>query len=253
MCTVGEIAEKLKETFPFETALSYDNVGLLVGRRDKRADKILVCLDVTHAVVEEAKELGAALIVSHHPVIFREIKRVTDESYTGGLVLDLAENGIAVISLHTNYDRAEEGNNYHLARALGAKDFTVIDDGFAVEFDLEREMPFEEFRRMVKSALADSVIRAVGKGAVRRVITSCGAGISEGLILRAKETDACIVTADVKHNYAMMAQDLGVRLVETTHYASEWAFTKNMAKYLAENFGDAEVILSRKNTHPYEA
>ena len=253
MCTVADVATALNESFPFETALSFDNVGLLVGRKETFVDKILVCLDITHAVIEEAKEAGASLIVSHHPVIFRELKRVTDESYTGGMVLDLAENRIAAIAVHTDYDRAEEGNNYHLARSLGAKEFTVIDDGFAIEFDLEREMSFDEFRRMVKSALADTVIRSVGRGGVRRVITSCGAGISESLILRAKETNACIVTSDVKHNYAMMASDLGVRLVETTHYASEWAFAKNMAKYLTEKFADVEVILSRKNTHPYEA
>ena len=252
MCTVADVTAALNERYPFETALSFDNVGLLVGHKDAKVEKILVCLDVTHDVIAEAKEAGATLIVSHHPVIFREIKRVTDESYTGGMVLDLAENKIAAIAVHTDYDCAEEGNNHHLARSLGAKEFTVIDDGFAIEFDLEREMPFEEFRRMVKSALADTVIRSVGSGMVRRVITSCGAGISEKLILRAKETNACIVTADVKHNYAMMALDLGVRLVETTHYASEWAFTKYMAKFLAEKF-DVEVILSRKNTHPYEA
>ena len=252
MFTVGDIARRLNESFPFESALSFDNVGLLVGRSKKEVSKILVCLDVTHSVIEEAKAVGADLILSHHPVIFREIKKVTDESYTGGILLDLAESGIAVISLHTNYDRAEEGNNVHLARALGAKNYEIIDDGFAVEFDLPREMPFDEFRRMVKSAIAEKALRFVGSGVVRHVITSCGAGISESLVLRAKETGACLVTADVKHNYATMCADLGVRLVETTHYAGEWVFAKNMAKYAAEEFDGVEVVISRKNTCPYE-
>jgi len=251
VCTIGDIVKMLNAAFPFEDALSFDNVGLLVGKKEQEVSKILVCLDVTHAVVKEAKECGVQLIVSHHPVIFREIKRVTDESYTGGILLDLIENGLSVISLHTNYDRAEDGNNVHLARALGAKEYTLTEDGFAVEFALERPLPFDEFQRIVKTALADSVVRCVGEGTVDRVITSCGAGISEGLIFRAKESGACLVTSDVKHNYASMTADLGVRLVETTHYASEWSFTKKMAEYLLGKLDKVEIILSRKNTNPY--
>ena len=251
MYTVREIRDKLNAAFPFETALSYDNVGLLVGHAGKKVSKALVSLDVTHEVIREARDLGAELIVSHHPVIFRERKNVTDESYTGGVVLDLIESGDAAIALHTNYDRAEEGNNRHLALALGAKDFAVTEEGFAIEFDLEEEISLEDFKAKVKSALADRAVRSVGEGKVRRVITSCGAGISEEMILRAKETDACIVTADVKHNYASMALDLGVKIVETTHYASEWAFTEKMAKYVAESFDGVEVIVSRHNINPY--
>ena len=251
MYTVREISEKLNAAFPYERALSYDNVGLLVGRGEKEVKRILVALDVTSAVVKEAVKLGASLIVSHHPVIFREMKRVTDEGYTGSIVLDLAENGIAAIALHTNYDCAEEGNNHHLARALGAKDFEVLEDGFALAFDLEEEMPIEAFSEKVRLALSEAVLRVIGEGRVKTVITSCGAGISESLILLAKERNACIVTADVKHNYASMAADLGVKIVETTHYASEWAFAKNMANHLAKEFDGVEVFVSKENINPY--
>ena len=251
MFTVGEIAALLDEKFPSDTALSFDNVGLLVGRKEKIVRKVLVALDVTTEVVREAKELSADLIVSHHPVIFREMKKVTDESYTGTVVLSLVENGLSVISLHTNYDRADEGNNYNFARKLGARDFTLTEDGFAVEYETERAMPLEEFARLVRSALSDSAIRTIGSGEVKKVIAACGAGISEGLILRAKETGAVIVTADVKHNYASMAADLGVRIVETTHYASEWAFVKSMADFLAERLDGVEVLTSRHNINPY--
>ena len=73
------------------------------------------------------------------------------------------------------------------------------------------------------------------------------------MILRAKETDAVIVTADVKHNYAVMIKDLSVRLVETTHYASEWAFTREIYKFMAEKFDGVELAISKTNINPYDA
>ena len=163
MPRISEITETLDKYFPFETALSYDNVGLLVGRQDREVKKVLVSLDVTSEVIEEAKALGADLILSHHPVIFREIKRVTDDSYTGSLVLSLAENGIAAIAIHTNYDRAENGNNDHLAIRLGASRYDLIEDGFATEFDLPEEVPFPLFVESVKRALGESATAWLGR------------------------------------------------------------------------------------------
>ena len=106
----------------------------------------------------------------------------------------------------------------------------------------------------MKSNLGDAVVRLIGEGTVSRVIAACGAGISEELIFRAKETDAVIVTADVKHNYASMARDFGVRLVETTHYGSEWAtFTDRIVKYLTGVFEDLELVVGKENINPYDA
>ena len=252
MPLLSEILETLNEHFPFETALSYDNVGLLVGRKDRAVKKVLISLDVTTKVIEEAEAIHADLILTHHPVIFREIKRVTDESYTGSLILSLAEKGIAAIAIHTNYDRAEDGNNDRLAIRLGASDFTVIEDGFATEYDLPEEISFGQFVEKVKHSLGDEVIRTIGGGRVRKVISACGAGIDEGLIFRAKEKDAVIVTADVKHNYASMARDLGVRLVEPTHYGSEQGFVSDVAAFMKKHFDTLEVAVSEVNINPYD-
>jgi len=252
MPTVLEVAKILNEAFPAEDALSYDNVGFLVGRKEKPVKKILVALDVTREVIEEGKALGVDLILSHHPVIFRERKKITDESYTGVILLDLIESGIASIALHTNYDRGAAGNNEQLALRLGAKEYEIIEEGFATVFETEAT-PFEVFASRVKSILGDSVIRTIGGGVVRKVIASCGAGIGEEMILRAKEEDAVIVTADVKHNYAVMARDLGVRLVEATHHASEWGFVEDIMKYSEGKLQDVELIPSRRNINPYDA
>ena len=254
MPKLAEIVRALDAEYPFETACSYDNVGLLVGRADKEIRKVLVSLDVTSAVIREAKRIGADLILSHHPVIFREVKRITDESYTGGILLELIEAGIASVAVHTNFDAAPRGNNDALALLLGAGAYERIEDGFATAFDLAKETPLAVFAEEVKSKLGDAVVRIVGEGTVSRVIAACGAGISEELIFLAKETGAVIVTADVKHNYASMARDLGVRLVETTHYGSEWAtFTDRIVNYLTGAFGDLELVVGKENINPYDA
>ena len=252
MPTAAEIAEIFNGAFPFEDACPYDNVGLLVGKAGKDVKKVLIALDVTKEVVREAAECGADLIVSHHPVIFHELKQVTDEGYTGMLVTDLVENGIAVISLHTNFDKSVGGNNDHLALRLGAKSFERIQDGFATEFDLPEEVPFATFANKVKAALGDAVLRTIAVSKVKKVIASCGAGIDEDLILRAKKDGAVIVTADVKHNYAVMAKDLSVGLVETTHYASEWGFTEVIKDFMSKKFKSIELLVSKKNINPYD-
>lgn len=252
MPKLWEIAETLNAAYPFEDACGYDNVGLLVGRKDREIKRVLIALDVTFAVLEEAIRERADLILSHHPVIFREIKKVTDESYTGAILLRLIEGKIAAIALHTNFDRGEEGNNDLLARTLGAGAYEKIEEGFATEFDLSKVMPLASFAKQVKETLGDAVVRVVGEGSVKKVIASCGAGIGESLILRAKEKDAVIVTADVKHNYASMAKDLGVRVVETTHFASEWGFTERIKEFMAEKFDGVELLVSKENINPYD-
>ena len=253
MPKAAEIARVFDESFPFADACSYDNVGLLVGREGAEITKALIALDVTKEVAEEAAALGAEIVISHHPVIFREIKRVTDGSYTGQVLLSLIEKGIGVISLHTNYDKGEEGNNDALARALGATLYEKIEDGFATEFDLAEPIAFPLFAERVREALGDRTVRTIDCGRVSRVIASCGAGIDEGLILRAKRDGAVIVTADVKHNYASMARDLSVGLVEVTHYASEWGFTREISRFMSEHFAEVECFVSRKNINPYDA
>ena len=252
MLTAAEIARTFDASFPFEDACSYDNVGLLVGRSGREVKKALIALDVTTEVIKEAKDLGVDLIVSHHPVIFREVKRITDESYTGLLLLSLIESGLAAIALHTNFDKGIDGNNDCLAKTLGATSFERIEEGFATVFDLPEEEDFDLFVKRVKTALSDAALRTIGGGKVKRVIASCGAGIDEDLIFLAKKEGAVIVTADVKHNYAVMAKDLSVRLVEATHYASEWGFTKRIKEFMAERFPGVELFVSKKNINPYD-
>ena len=107
MNTVKEIFEKLCEFAPLELQESFDNAGFLIGHAAAPVHTALLSLDVTNEVIEEAGSLGAELIISHHPVIWEDIKSVTDDTVQKARVLRLIENGIAVISMHTNLDIAE--------------------------------------------------------------------------------------------------------------------------------------------------
>ena len=119
MATVKEIYALLDRKAPFRYQMDFDNAGFLVGRGDAQVSGILVALDITPAVIQEAVDKNCQLIVAHHPVIWGKLGQVTDETSTGRKVLALIEQGIAAICAHTNLDAAEGGVNTQLARRVG--------------------------------------------------------------------------------------------------------------------------------------
>ena len=118
MVTVGEIYSYIDSIAPFDTQMDFDNSGLLVGSKNDKVDKVLLALDITNEVVEEANNLNANLIISHHPIIFKPIKSLSSDS----IPYKLAKYGISAICAHTNLDMSNQGVNKCLADALGLKD-----------------------------------------------------------------------------------------------------------------------------------
>ena len=140
MASVREIYDFLDQKAPFSLQMDFDNAGFLVGHGEKAVTRIVVALDITEAVAEEAARVGAQLIVSHHPVIFHPVRRLTDDDLTGRLLLSLTERGIAAICAHTNLDVAEGGVNDALARSL----------------ELEDAVPFQRAQVVRKHLLRDA-------------------------------------------------------------------------------------------------
>ena len=118
---VNDLELFLNEAFPVENALDYDNVGLIAGDRNKVVTAILVSLDLTDKAIEVAKEIGANVIVTHHPIIFGGIKRLTLDDCTGKTLIKLVQSGISVIACHTNLDLTDEFGNLAIASKLGAE------------------------------------------------------------------------------------------------------------------------------------
>ena len=133
MAKVSEIFEKLALRAPVELKMGFDNVGHLAGRGDREARRVLVTLDITDAVIAEAKALGAELIVSHHPLTFEGLKAVTEADMTGRKFLAIIEAGMSAICMHTNLDAATGGVNDALAETGAAAAAAAISPGMGRE------------------------------------------------------------------------------------------------------------------------
>ena len=165
MAKVSEIFEKLALRAPVELKMGFDNVGHLAGRGDREARRVLVTLDITDAVIAEAKALGAELIVSHHPLTFEGLKAVTEADMTGRKFLAIIEAGMSAICMHTNLDAAAGGVNDALAEAIGARVTGILnaEEGISRLCELPEELPFRDFLNKVKTAVGGLGLRYAGQ------------------------------------------------------------------------------------------
>ncbi len=247
MATVGEIYRFLNHKAPFALQAGFDNAGFLVGREEKTVTRILVALDITAEVIDEAIHQGAELIVSHHPVIWGQISSVTDRSRTGRNLLALAEHRIAAICAHTNLDAVEEGVNSVLAEALGlASPVPLQEDGRMEDgtpYGIGRvglraggaaQLP--DFAREVKEILHVPGLRFLDAGKpVQKV--AVGGGACGGMLSQAA-AHGCdtFVTAEVKHDSYLEARDLGLNLLDAGHHATEALICPVLADWLRHAF-----------------
>ena len=243
MASVHDIEQALYELAPRELAAEWDNVGLLAGRRDREVHKVLVSLDVTAAVVEEARQWGAELIAAHHPVIFHPVKRVTDQDPAGEILLRLAEHGIAAVCMHTNLDAAQGGVNDALAAALQLEEVAPLEGGGGIVRTGRLPWPVSvpDFLCAVQEALGAGGLRCTdGAKPISRVAVGGGAC---GEFLWAAAAAGCdaFVTADVKYNQFLDAAALGLTLVDAGHFPTEDVVCPVLARHLSERFPELAV------------
>ncbi len=255
MATVMDIYRFLDEKAPFGSQLDFDNAGFLVGRGGAPVQRILVALDITLPVIDEAAAAGAQLIVSHHPVIWEGAKSVTDATLTGRKLLGLVERGIAAICAHTDLDAARGGVNDALAAALGLEETALLktyghyDDG--TPYGIERvgtlpgePVPLVRFAAAVKEKLGANGVRYVDAGRpVRRV--AVGGGSCSGS-LRDVLTAGCdtFVTADVRYDPFLDAAALGLNLIDAGHFPTENVVCPVVCAWLREAFPQVETTVS---------
>ena len=262
MAEVRDIYRFLDRIAPFHTQEGFDNAGFLVGRGNREVKKVLVALDITEEVVEEAVHWGAELIVAHHPVIFQPVKSVTDETVTGRVLLALTEGRIAAICAHTNLDAAHGGVNGCLARALeltgiGQLCQAGVDDkgrpyGIGRTGTAHRPgLSAGEYAAFVKEKLGSACVRFVDGGRpVTKVAVGGGAcgSMMEDAVAQGCDT---FVTADLKYNQFLEARALGLNLLDAGHFPTENVVCAPLARRLAKEFPQVEVTVSRVHREVY--
>ncbi len=239
---IYEITNAIEHYAPREWASSYDNVGLMVGDRNREVSAALLALDVDFEVAMEAKAMGAELIISHHPLIFNPIKRITADSPEGKCLMFLIENKIAVYSAHTNLDSAPGGLNDLAAGFLRLEDTKPLETdegpGIGRIGDLPRPATLEELAAEIKRIYRLPYIRFIGKGEtpVRRVALCTGSGGDLSGIAGEKGADVYI-TGDIKYNVARDAAAAGLAVIELGHYESEYIVVDLLEKIITDYAG----------------
>lgn len=251
MTTVADILAFVETLAPRYMQYEWDNTGLLCGSRSQEVKKILVVLDPFEEVCREAKEYGADLLLTHHPLIFDAPKAICDESDMGRAIMLLIQNGISAVNAHTNLDCAPGGINDTLAAILGLQNIEIVDPkGTHVPYGLLRignvpQQPLPAFLAHVKERLGCEGLRyADGGRPVSRVAVgggSCGSDLPDA----AKAGCDTFVTADVKYNQFHDAQAMGINLIDAGHFCTENPIVPVLAEKIAAAFPEIEVKISQ--------
>lgn len=217
--TVGQILELLEGIAPLHLAEEWDNVGLLAGRRDAEVSTVLCALDMNRRVLNEAMAVGAQMIVTHHPILFRGRKNLCEDDAEGRLLCDLIRSGIALAAMHTNFDNVHPGVNDVLAQTLGLKDVTPLEHGMCI--GAADEQSLGEFAKHVEDCLHGPV-RIYGDPGkkIRRVVVLGGSG--EDFVPIAKDVGADVyVTGEMGYHRGLDAADSGLCVIEAGHSETE--------------------------------
>lgn len=255
MATVREIYKAVDNIAPFSTQMGFDNAGFLVGAGEREVTRVLLALDITLPVIEEAADWGAQLILSHHPVIFEPVKRILAGEPTGEKLMALIRQDIAAICAHTNLDLAAGGVNDALAQKLGLTELRHLElcgtDPNGIPLGLgrigrtHRAYTLPDFALFAKQALGANGVRYVDTG--RPVRTVAVGGGSCGSCLEEAWRQGCdvLVTADVKYDVFLEAKALGIGLIDAGHFPTENVVLPVLEQLLNRTFPQVETRRSR--------
>ena len=243
MPTVREIERYFDEKVPFSLKMDFDNVGLLCGFPDKEVRRVLLALDVTKEVIDEAEALGAELIVTHHPVIFHPLKRVCSDDLEGGRVVSMLQKGLSAICLHTNLDIVEGGVNDALAEALELAVIAPLDCGRVTENRSGEGA--DAFARRVSETLGVSGLRFYDSGEPVKRVAICG-GSGGDLVYEAVSLGCdTVLTGEIRYNQWLDGKELGLNLIDADHFCTENVVIPVLCRLLENGYPGLELHVSR--------
>lgn len=260
MVKVEEIYKHICQLAPEELAENWDNVGLLLGDSNQDVTKILVCLDITTRVLSEAIENKVNLIVSHHPLIFKAIRKLDYGSSKNNIIRELIKNDISVISAHTNLDSSRSGLNDYLANKLSLQESTplipnvnVPEVGLGRIGILKKEMPLEEFVVYAKERLELNFVKLVksNDNIIKKIAVLGGSGAS--FLYDIPEDVDIYLTGDVGYHEAIDAIEMHKNILDIGHFAEK--VSKVLLKEYLESLEISKyytVITAKSEKDPFE-
>lgn len=273
--SMGELIEKFEELAPSYLACSWDNPGLITGRRGKAIGKIAIALDATENVIDEAIKAGADLLLTHHPIIFKPVAKLDEDESLGRKLAKLIKADMCCYAMHTNFDAAPGCMADIVAKIMGVENRIPLEtvegyenEAFGIGFvaDLKEEMYPNVLADYVKEKFnLPFVMYYAGDGTVvstpekdlpfmkklKRIAVCPGSG--RGMLQRALSLGAeAFVTGDMGHHEGLDAVDAGMALIDAGHYGLERVFTGFMADFIEKN-GYGEVVLVRGADFPAQA
>lgn len=254
-----KVIEILEKQSPKSYACDWDNVGLLVGREDKEIQKIYIALDATDEVIEEAIANGADMLLTHHPMIFKGMKRVTQEDFIGRRIIRLIQNDMVYYAMHTNFDvmgMADLAADYLEISDTRVLEITSVsetgEEGIGRYGSLKKEMTVRECCEEVKQAFSLENVKVFGnlERKVKTAAISPGSGrsvISNALQARVD----VLITGDIDHHEGIDAVAQKLTVIDAGHYGVEHIFIPYMEQYLKREAKELEIAV-QPLTFPFQ-
>ena len=258
---IDKFIKTMQEIAPDYLKESYDNVGLMVGDKNSNVTKILVALDCTLDVIEEAKLVGAQLILSHHPLIFKKPSSITTDTLLGKKIIELIKNDISLYSSHTNWDSVKGGINDEFVAYLGFNSNSIIEinsldnsAGIGRLVDVEEEMTLDKVIKIVKEKLNLETVRFSGdlNKTIKRIAFINGSG--QSFMERAYNDGAdLIITGDTTYHFVSDYNEMGLAIIDVGHFNSEWPIVKKLSEKVKEALKDEEIeiVIAKSVRDPY--
>lgn len=239
MTTVKNIYDYINSIAPYETQEEWDNSGHLVGDFRKEVKKCVMALDATKAVCRFAADIGADLVLTHHPIIFGGISDVK----SGSAVYTLANAGISALCAHTNFDIANCGINDNLAKLLGLRNAQHTDNGIIVTGELDNEMSIDDFAELVSDTLDCAGIRYTDTEKPIKTV-ALGGGACEEYAAEALAQADCFITGDMKYHQMLEIAEEGCAVISAGHFETENKPFLMLKDRLEKVFTDIEFIIA---------
>ena len=251
MMKIQEFTAIMERIAPRDLALEFDNPGLLIEPDHEEIAHVLVALDCTKAVAEEAVRLGVDLVLTHHPLFFHPVNHMTYSDPATMAACMLLRHGIGLFSAHTNLDAAHGGVNDTLCTVLGIREAIPFDEGVGRVGVLKASETLSSFAARVETAL-NTRVQVIGDmdAMVSRIAVMGGSG-GDSIALAAEQGTDVLLTGEVKHSDAIDAKTLGISLIVAGHYETEAVVLEPLMKRLQNDCFGVQYSLSRSDGSPF--